>query len=44
MSNVDLDHDGEVDDNKQNPERGPYMHPAVYQEKRHFRIGITIGF
>ena len=44
MSNVDLDHDGKVDDNKLYPERGPYMHPAVYQEGRHFRIGITIGF
>lgn len=44
MSNVDLDHDGKIDDNKLNPERGPYMHPAIYQEKRHFRIGITIGF
>ena len=43
MSNVDLDHDGKVDDNKLNPERGPYMHPAVYQEERRFRIGITIG-
>ena len=44
MSNVDLDHDGKIDANKLNPERGPYMHPAVYQEKRRFRIGITIGF
>ena len=44
MSNVDLDHDGKVDDNKLYPERGPYMHPAVYQEARRFRIGITIGF
>ena len=44
MSNVDLDHDGKVDDNKLYPERGPYMHPAVYQEGRRFRIGITIGF
>jgi len=44
MSLVDLDHDGKVDANKQNPERGMYMHPAVHQEKRRFKIGITIGF
>ena len=44
MSNVDLDHDGKADANKINPERGPYMHPAVHQEERRFRIGITLGF
>ncbi len=44
MSNVDLDHDGKIDANKLNPERGPYMHPAIYQEKRRFQIGFTIGF
>ena len=44
MSLVDLDHDGETDVNKQNPERGIDMNPSVYQEKRRFRIGISIGF
>ena len=44
MSLVDLDHDGETDANKQNPERGIDMNPSVYQEKRRFRIGISIGF
>ncbi len=44
MSNVDLDHDGKVDANKKYPERGPYLHPAIYQDKRRFQIGITIGF
>ncbi len=44
MSLVDLDHDGETDANKQNPERGINMNPSVYQEKRHFRLGISIGF
>ena len=44
MSLVDLDHDGEMDANKLNPERGIDMNPSVYQEKRRFRIGISIGF
>ena len=44
MSLVDLDHDGERDVNKENPERGIDMNPSVYQEKRRFRLGISIGF
>ena len=44
MALVDLDHDGETDANKLNSERGMDMNPSVYQEKRRFRIGISIGF
>ncbi|MAE42141.1 hypothetical protein CMO93_00085 [Candidatus Woesearchaeota archaeon] len=44
MSNVDLDHDGFVDENKLNPERGAYLHPGWYQDVRRFRIGISLSF
>ena len=44
MSNVDLDHDGFVDKNKLNPERGAYLHPAIYQDVRRFRLGVTVSF
>ena len=44
MSQVDLDHDGLVDKNKLNPERGAYLHPAIYQDVRRFRLGVTVSF
>ncbi len=39
-----LDHDGFVDENKLNPERGAYLHPGWYQDVRRFRIGISLSF
>jgi len=44
MGNVDLDHDGKVDENKLYPEQGPYLNPVIYQDQRRVQIGLTVSF
>ena len=44
MENVDLDHDGKVDENKLYPEQGPYLNLVIYQDQRRLQIGFTVSF
>ena len=44
MGNVDLDHDGKIDENKLKPEQGPYLNPVIYQDQRRMQIGFTVSF
>ena len=44
MGNVDLDHDGKVDENKLYPEQGPYLNPVIYQDQRRLQVGFTVSF
>ena len=44
MGNVDLDHDGKIDENKLKPEQGPYLNPVIYLDHRRMQIGFTVSF
>ncbi len=44
MTQVDLNHDGKVDQNKLYPERGAYLNPAVYADVRRIKMGLYFSF
>lgn len=44
MTQVDLDHDGKIDPNKDAPERGAYLSPAVYNDVRRVQVGLSFKF
>ncbi|MQY72090.1 MAG: TonB-dependent receptor, partial [Dehalococcoidia bacterium] len=41
MTQVDLNHDGKIDQNKNYPERGAYLNPVVYSDIRRVQIGLS---